>query len=117
MCAHKAEDILGEMPNNATAHCILGEVALQRTFFAEAEYHFLKASTLNPGHLEALHGLGFARYSLMRLGEAIAPIDTMLKIDPTSMQLGCSARPLPQTWATTGRLSSCIGGSWRKGAT
>lgn len=73
MCAHKAEDILGEMPNNAIAHCMLGEVALQRTFFAEAEYHFLKASTLNPGHLEALHGLGFARYSLMRLGEAIAP--------------------------------------------
>jgi hypothetical protein len=83
---------------------MLVEIGLRRSDFTQAERHFRRAAEHNPGYLEALHGRGLARYSQMRLGEAVAPIETMLGLDPTTMPARllraaiifrgrCSARP------------------------
>jgi tetratricopeptide (TPR) repeat protein len=79
------EACLHAEPDNSVAHCMRGEIALRQSAFADAEAYFLSAAALNPSYLEALHGLGFARYSQMRLSDATGPIDKMLGLDPTNL--------------------------------
>jgi len=71
-------------PNNAGAEYVLGELARQDGQDAAAIGHFDRAAKLDAGFADAFIGLGRALLGAERAGDAIAPLETAVKLDPGS---------------------------------
>ena len=69
-------------PSNAAAEYILGELSSQAQNWDEAIQHFSRASQLNAGFAEALLGLGSSYASAGKFAEAIAPLESYVKLQP-----------------------------------
>jgi tetratricopeptide (TPR) repeat protein len=69
-------------PNNAGAEYVLGELARQRQEWQEAVNHFSRASKLDPQFGEAFLGLGMALIGEKSYPEAVAPLETAVKLAP-----------------------------------
>ncbi len=61
-----------------------GRLALREGRYAEAERHFQDALTRDPDRLDALVGLGIARYREGRLDEAVADLSRVVATQPNS---------------------------------
>jgi tetratricopeptide (TPR) repeat protein len=69
-------------PNNAGAEYVLGELARQRQEWQEAASHFSRAAKLDPKFGEAFLGLGMALIGAKSYPDAIAPLETAVKLEP-----------------------------------
>jgi len=69
-------------PANAGAEYVSGELARQMEDFPAAEQHFTRATTLEPGFADAYVGLGMSRVAQKKYQEAIAPLETAVKLQP-----------------------------------
>ena len=86
-----AEDAKKEMeqeieidPSNAGAEYVLGELARQAGQWPEAVVHFSRASKLDAGFGDAFLGLGSSLMSQKKFPEAIAPLETAVKLEPAN---------------------------------
>ena len=86
-----AEDAKKEMeqeieidPSNAGAEYVLGELARQGGQWPEAVEHFSRASKLDAGFGDAFLGLGSSLMSQKKFPEAIAPLETAVKLEPAN---------------------------------
>jgi tetratricopeptide (TPR) repeat protein len=61
-----------------------GRVALQAGRYADAARHFEDALARDPNRLDALLGLGIARYKEGKLAEAVAPLARVVARQPSS---------------------------------
>jgi tetratricopeptide (TPR) repeat protein len=84
-----AEDARKEMelelqidPSNAGAEYVLGELARQQGQWPEAIEHLSRAIKLDAGFGDAYLGLGASLLSAKRFAEAIAPLQTAVKLEP-----------------------------------
>jgi tetratricopeptide (TPR) repeat protein len=73
---------LGIDPSNAGAEYISGELARQMQDFPAAVEHFSKASTLEPNFADAFLGLGMTLLSEKKYEDAVAPLETAVKLEP-----------------------------------
>jgi tetratricopeptide (TPR) repeat protein len=71
-------------PLNAGAEYVLGELARQAGQWPEAAEHFSRASKLDAGFGDAFLGLGSSLVSLKKFPEAIAPLETAVKLEPAN---------------------------------
>jgi tetratricopeptide (TPR) repeat protein len=71
-------------PHNAGAEYILGEMARQAQQWEDAIEHFSKASKLDASFADAFLGLGFSLNSVGRFGEAVAPLEAGVKLQPAN---------------------------------
>ena len=71
-------------PNNAGAEYILGELSRQAQQWDDAIEHFSRASKLDANFADAFLGLGFSLNSAGRYAEAIAPLETEVKLRPAN---------------------------------
>src|SRR5216683_3672067 len=71
-------------PNNAGAEYVLGELARQAQQWEEAIQHFARACKLDAGFGDAFLGLGTSLMSVKRFPEAIAPLETAVKLEPAN---------------------------------
>jgi tetratricopeptide (TPR) repeat protein len=69
-------------PGNAGAEYVLGELARQDSNFAEAVEHFGRAAKLDGTFADAFIGLGRSLIAAGRVPEAIAPLETAVKLEP-----------------------------------
>jgi len=69
-------------PKNPGAEYILGEMARQSSDWEEAIQRFSRAARLDAGFGDAFWGWGFALLSAKRFEEAIAPLQTAVKLQP-----------------------------------
>ena len=69
-------------PQNAGAEGILGEIASRAGDTAGAIDHYKRATTLDAGFAEAFVGLGSALVAEKRYAEAVAPLETAVKLAP-----------------------------------
>jgi tetratricopeptide (TPR) repeat protein len=69
-------------PNNAGAEFVLGELARQAGDYKEATGHFAKATKLDVMFADAYIGLGNSLLSEDKPAEAIAPLETAVKLQP-----------------------------------
>ena len=69
-------------PNNAGAEYVLGELARQESQWPEAIAHFTRAAKLDAGFGDAYLGLGVSLISAKQFSEAIAPLETAVKLEP-----------------------------------
>ncbi len=69
-------------PSNAGAEYVLGELARQDNNFPEAIEHFGRAAKLDGHFADALIGLGRSLIAAGRIGEAVAPLQTAVKLAP-----------------------------------
>lgn len=69
-------------PTNAGAEYVLGELARQDQNFAEASEHFGRAAKLDPNFADAFIGYGRSLIAADRAAEAIAPLETAVKLQP-----------------------------------
>ncbi|MFL6304894.1 MAG: tetratricopeptide repeat protein [Candidatus Sulfotelmatobacter sp.] len=69
-------------PANAGAEYVLGELARQAQDFPEAVRHFAKATQLNPNFGDAYLGLGMSQLAEKNYAEAIAPLESAVKLQP-----------------------------------
>jgi tetratricopeptide (TPR) repeat protein len=69
-------------PSNAGAEYISGELARQMQDFPAAVEHFSKASTLDPNFGDAFLGLGMTLLSEKKYEDAVAPLETAVKLEP-----------------------------------
>jgi tetratricopeptide (TPR) repeat protein len=69
-------------PRNAVAEFLLGEIAKKSLDWDQATIHFSRAATLDAGFGEAFMEWGFALVSAKRYGEAVAPLETAVKLQP-----------------------------------
>jgi tetratricopeptide (TPR) repeat protein len=69
-------------PANAGAEYVSGELARQAEDFPAAEQHFARAKTLDPGFADAYLGLGMSLVAEKKYQEAIAPLETAVKLQP-----------------------------------
>jgi len=69
-------------PNNAGAEYVLGELARQDNNFPEAIAHFGKAARLDGTFADAFIGLGRSLIAAGRVPEALAPLETAVKLQP-----------------------------------
>jgi tetratricopeptide (TPR) repeat protein len=69
-------------PNNAGAEYVLGELARQDSQWPEAVAHFTRAAKLDAGFGDAYLGLGVTLISAKRFSEAVAPLETAVKLEP-----------------------------------
>ena len=69
-------------PANAAAEYVSGELARQMEDFPAAEQHFTRATRLEPGFADAYVGLGMSRVAQKKYQEAIAPLETAVKLQP-----------------------------------
>lgn len=69
-------------PQNAGAEYVLGELARQGSEWADAVDHFTRATKLDAGFAEAYLGLGSSLMSEKRYQEAVAPLETGVKLQP-----------------------------------
>ncbi len=89
------------IPTNAGAEYVLGELARQESQWPDAIAHFTRASKLDAGFGDAYLGLGVCLLSAKQFSEAIAPLETAVKLEP---------RNPPHTtiwrWRTTAPVAS-----------
>jgi tetratricopeptide (TPR) repeat protein len=71
-------------PANAGAEYISGELARQSEDFAAAEQHFARASKLDPNFADAFVGLGMSLIAQKKYQQAIAPLESAVKLQPGS---------------------------------
>jgi tetratricopeptide (TPR) repeat protein len=71
-------------PNNAGAEYVLGELARQAQQWEEAIQHFTRACKLDAGFGDAFLGLGTSLMSIKKFPEAIAPLETAVKLEPAN---------------------------------
>lgn len=71
-------------PSNAGAEYVLGELARQAGEWPEAVEHFFRASKLDAGFGDAFLGLGSSLMSEKKFPEAIAPLETAVKLEPAN---------------------------------
>jgi len=71
-------------PSNAGAEYVLGELARQAGQWPEAVEHFSRASNLDAGFGDAFLGLGSSLMSEKKFPEAIAPLETAVKLEPAN---------------------------------
>lgn len=76
------EEELKVDPRNAGAEYVLGELARQAHDFPQAIEHFTRASQLDLTMVDAFIGLGKSLVSARRPAEAIAPLQTAIKLQP-----------------------------------
>ncbi len=69
-------------PSNAGAEYVLGELARQAGQWPEAAEHFSRAAKLDAAFGDAFLGLGSSLISLKKFPEAIAPLETAVKLAP-----------------------------------
>lgn len=69
-------------PNNPGAEYVLGELARQDNNFPEAIAHFAKAAKLDGTFADAFIGLGRSLIAAGRVPEALAPLETAVKLQP-----------------------------------
>jgi tetratricopeptide (TPR) repeat protein len=67
-------------PSNAGAEYVLGEMAKQNQQWDEAIQHFSRAAKLDAGFGDAFVGWGGSLVSLKKFSEAIAPLETAVKL-------------------------------------
>jgi tetratricopeptide (TPR) repeat protein len=71
-------------PNNAGAEYVLGELARQAQQWDEAIQRFTRVCKLDAGFGDAFLGLGSSLMSLKKFPEAIAPLETAVKLEPAN---------------------------------
>jgi len=71
-------------PNNAGAEYVLGELARQDGKDTDAIDHFSRAAKLDVGFVDAFVGLGRTLLTDDRAADAVAPLETAVKLDPDS---------------------------------
>jgi len=71
-------------PHNAGAEYVLGELARQDGQDAAAIAHFSRATKLDAGFADAFIGLGRSLLAANRASDAVAPLETAVKLDPAS---------------------------------
>jgi len=69
-------------PSNASAEFMLGETDRQAGQWDEAASHFLSASKLDEGFVEAYLALGISLNSGGKFGNAVAPLEKYVKMQP-----------------------------------
>lgn len=69
-------------PSNAGAEYVLGELAAQAQQWDEAIGHFSRAAKLDSGFGDAFLGWGAALVSTKKFSEAVAPLETAVKLQP-----------------------------------
>jgi tetratricopeptide (TPR) repeat protein len=69
-------------PRNAGAEYVLGELGLQQRRWDEAEYHFRRATQLDPNFGEAYLELGRALVTSGHAAQAVAPLERAVKLEP-----------------------------------
>ena len=69
-------------PSNAGAEYVLGEMAREQGQWPDAIAHFSRAIKLDAGFGDAYLGLGASLLSAKRFAEAIAPLQTAVKLEP-----------------------------------
>jgi Flp pilus assembly protein TadD len=69
-------------PSNAGAEYVLGELARQQGQWPDAIAHLSRATKLDAGFGDAYLGLGASLLSAKRFSEAIAPLQTAVKLEP-----------------------------------
>jgi tetratricopeptide (TPR) repeat protein len=69
-------------PNNGAAEFALGETARQAGEWDEAIGHFSRASKIDAGFQEAYLALGMSLNSAGRFADAVAPLETYVKMQP-----------------------------------
>ena len=69
-------------PSNAGAEYVLGELAGQAQHWDEAIEHFSRAAKLDSGFGDAFLGWGSALISVKKFSEAVAPLETAVKLEP-----------------------------------
>lgn len=69
-------------PNNAGAEYVLGELARQESQWPDAIAHFTRAAKLDTGFGDAYLGLGVSLLSAKQFSEAVAPLETAVKLEP-----------------------------------
>jgi Tfp pilus assembly protein PilF len=71
-------------PSNAGAEYVLGELARQAGQWTDAVAHFSRAASLDAGFGDAFLGLGSSLLSEKKFPEAIAPLETAVKLEPAN---------------------------------
>ncbi len=71
-------------PSNAGAEYVLGELARQAGQWPEATGHFSRATKLDAGFGDAYLGLGSSLIAEKKFPEAIAPLETAVKLEPAN---------------------------------
>jgi tetratricopeptide (TPR) repeat protein len=71
-------------PNNPPAEYILGELARQSQQWDEAAEHFSRATKLDPSFGDAFLGMGMSLVSAKKFPEAIPPLESAVKLQPTN---------------------------------
>jgi len=69
-------------PQNAGAEGVLGELARQANEWPDAIDHFTRATKLDNGFAEAYLGLGSCLLAEKRFADAVAPLETAVKLQP-----------------------------------
>src|SRR5215471_14600230 len=69
-------------PRNAVAEFLLGEIAKKALEWNEATAHFSRAATLDASFGDAFMEWGFSLVSAKRYEEAVAPLQTAVKLQP-----------------------------------
>ncbi len=69
-------------PSDAGAEYVSGELAGQMQDFPAAAEHFSRAKVLEPNFGDAYLGLGMALLSEKKYEEAVAPLETAVKLEP-----------------------------------
>lgn len=87
-------------PGNASAEFMLGETARQAGQWDEAASHFLHASKLDEGFVEAYLALGISLNSGGKFGSAVAPLEKYVKMQPADP---AGHYQLATAYARTGR--------------
>jgi tetratricopeptide (TPR) repeat protein len=87
MAEQAKQEFLKELevdPNNAGAEYVLGEIARQAQQWDEAVQRFTRASKLDAGFGDAYLGLGSSLISQKKFGDAVAPLETAVKLEPAN---------------------------------
>jgi len=87
-------------PSNASAEFMLGETDRQAGRWGEAASHFLRASKLDEGFVEAYLALGISLNSDGKFGNAVAPLEKYVKMQPADP---AGHYQLATAYARTGR--------------
>jgi len=94
------EQELNTDPSNASAEFMLGETDRQAGQWDKAASHFLRASKLDEGFVEAYLALGISLNSGGKFGNAVAPLEKYVKMQPADP---AGHYQLATAYARTGR--------------
>ena len=87
MAEQAKQEFLKELeidPTNAGAEYVLGEIARQAQQWDEAVQRFTRASKLDAGFGDAYLGLGSSLISQKKFGEAVTPLESAVKLEPSN---------------------------------